>query len=160
MAEGRQFFWRDKMSKKVYVGNLSQSVDSAMLETWFAEFGTVESVNVVTDRETSQNKGYGFVQMSSDTEAAAAIQALNGKEVEGRMLKVAEANPPKVKPRFGGSGGGPRGGGGGGRRPGGFGGGPRGGGGDRGGNRGGSGGGGFGGGGNRSGGGGGGFGRR
>jgi hypothetical protein len=142
------------MSKKVYVGNLSLSVDSAMLETWFAEFGTVESVNVVTDRETSQSKGYGFVQMSSDTEAAAAIQALNGKEVEGRMLKVAEANPPKVKPRFGGGGGGPRGGGGG-RRPGGFGG-PRGGGGGGGGRREG----GFGGGGNRSGGGGGGFGRR
>ncbi|MBM4104151.1 MAG: RNA-binding protein [Planctomycetes bacterium] len=129
------------MSKKVYVGNLSLSVDSAMLETWFAEFGAVESVNIVTDRETSQSKGYGFVQMSSDAEAAAAIQALNGKEVEGRMLKVAEANPPKVKPRFGGGGGGPRGGGG--RRPGGFGG-PRGGGGRReggfGGNRGGDGG--------------------
>jgi RNA recognition motif-containing protein len=143
------------MSKKVYVGNLSLSVDSAMLETWFAEFGAVESVNIVTDRETSQSKGYGFVQMSSDTEAAAAIQALNGKEVEGRMLKVAEANPPKVKPRFGGGGGGPRGGSGGGRRPGGFGG-PRGGGGGGGRREGGFGGG------NRSGGGGGGggFGRR
>lgn len=139
------------MSKKVYVGNLSLSVDSAMLEAWFKEFGAVESVNIVTDRETSQSKGYGFVQMSSDTEAAAAIQALNGKEVEGRMLKVAEANPPKVKPRFGGGGGGPRGGGG--RRPGGFGG-PRGGSGGGGGRREG----GFGG--NRSGGGGDGFGRR
>ena len=113
------------MPKKLYVGNLSPNVDSAMLETWFSEFGVVESVNIVTDRETSQGKGYGFVQMASEQEAAAAIQALNGKEVEGRMLKVAEANPPKVKPRFGG--GGPRGGGGGGggRRPGGFGG-PRG----------------------------------
>ncbi len=108
------------MPKKLYVGNLSPSVDSAMLEAWFKEFGVVESVNIVTDRETSQGKGYGFVQMASEQEAAAAIQALNGKEVEGRMLKVAEANPPKVKPRFGG------GGGGGGRRPGGFGGGPRG----------------------------------
>jgi cold-inducible RNA-binding protein len=112
------------MPKKLYVGNLSHTVDSVMLKTWFSEFGVVESANVVTDRETGQNKGYGFVQMASDTEAAAAVEALNGKEVEGRMLKVAEANPPKVKPRFGGGGGGPRGGGGGGgRRPGGFGGG-------------------------------------
>jgi hypothetical protein len=115
------------MPKKLYVGNLSHSVDSAALKTWFSEFGVVESVNVVTDRETGQNKGYGFVQMTTDAEATAAMEALNGKEVEGRVLKVAEANPPKVKPRFGGGGGGGGhrggGGGGGGRRPGGFGGG-------------------------------------
>lgn len=147
------------MAKKLYVGNLSHSVDSAALKTWFSEFGVVESVNVVTDRETGQNKGYGFVQMTTDAEATAAVEALNGKEVEGRILKVAEANPPKVKPRFGGGGGGGGhrgggGGGGGGRRPGGFGGG---------GNRGGGGGGGGyrgGGSGNREGGGGGGYGRR
>jgi hypothetical protein len=114
------------MAKKLYVGNLSHTVDSAALKTWFSEFGVVESVNVVTDRETGQNKGYGFVQMTTDAEATAAVEALNGKEVEGRILKVAEANPPKVKPRFGGGGGGGHrggGGGGGGRRPGGFGGG-------------------------------------
>lgn len=117
------------MAKKLYVGNLSHTVDSAALKTWFSEFGVVESVNVVTDRETGQNKGYGFVQMTTDAEATAAVEALNGKEVEGRILKVAEANPPKVKPRFGGGGGGgghrggSGGGGGGGRRPGGFGGG-------------------------------------
>ncbi len=120
------------MAKKVYVGNLSSGCDNAGLEALFSPFGTVESVNVVMDRETGQSKGFGFVQMSSDQEAQAAMDALNGKEVEGRGLKVAEAIPPKMnKPRFGGGGGG-----GGGRRPGGFGGG-RGGrpGGDRGGNR-------------------------
>jgi hypothetical protein len=146
------------MPKKLYVGNLSHSVDSAALKTMFSEFGVVESVNVVTDRETGQNKGYGFVQMTTDAEATAAMEALNGKEVEGRVLKVAEANPPKVKPRFGGGGGGGGHRGGGGRRPGGFGGG---GGGGRGGS--GGGGGGYRGGGssgNREGGGGGGYGRR
>jgi RNA recognition motif-containing protein len=121
------------MAKKVYVGNLSAGCDNAALEALFAPFGTVESVNIVMDRETGQGKGFGFVQMASDTEAQAAMDGLNGKEIDGRALKVAEANPPKMnKPRFGG------GGGGGGRRPGGFGG-PRGGGrpgGDRGGNRG------------------------
>lgn len=120
------------MAKKVYVGNLSSGCDNAALEALFSPFGTVESVNVVMDRETGQSKGFGFVQMSKDEEAQAAMDGLNGKEVDGRMLKVAEAVPPKMnKPRFGG------GGGGGGRRPGGFGGG-RGGrpGGDRGGNRG------------------------
>lgn len=112
------------MTKKVYVGNLSAKVDTAMLESWFAEFGTVESANIVMDRETGQSKGFGFVQMGTEQEAQAAMDALNGKEIEGRILKVAEANPPKTnKPRFGGGGGG-----GGGRRPGGFGGGPRGGG--------------------------------
>lgn len=115
------------MSKKVFVGNLARNVDADMLKMWFSEFGTVEHVNVVMDRDTGQSKGYGFVQMSSDQEAAAAMEALNNKEVDGRNLKVAPANPPKVKPRFGGGGGGggPRGrsgGGGGGRRPGGFGG--------------------------------------
>ncbi|MEN6307836.1 MAG: RNA-binding protein [Anaerohalosphaeraceae bacterium] len=112
------------MTKKVYVGNLSSKVDTAMLESWFAEFGAVESANIVMDRETGQSKGFGFVQMGTEQEAQAAMDALNGKEIEGRILKVAEANPPKTnKPRFGGGGGG-----GGGRRPGGFGGGPRGGG--------------------------------
>jgi len=126
------------MTKKVCVGNLSAKVDTAMLESWFTEFGTVESANIVKDRETGQSKGFGFVQMSSEQEAQAAMNAMNGKEVEGRILKVAEANPPKTnKPRFGGGGGG-----GGARRPGGFGGGPRGGnrGNDRGGDRGGRGG--------------------
>jgi RNA recognition motif-containing protein len=124
------------MTKKVYVGNLSAKVDTAMLESWFTEFGTVESANIVMDRETGQSKGFGFVQMSSEQEAQAAMNAMNGKEVEGRILKVAEANPPKTngnKPRFGGGGA---------RRPGGFGGGTRGGnrGNDRGGDRGGRGG--------------------
>jgi len=126
------------MTKKVCVGNLSAKVDTAMLESWFTEVGTVESANIVKDRETGQSKGFGFVQMSSEQEAQAAMNAMNGKEVEGRILKVAEATPPKPnKPRFGGGGGG-----GGARRPGGFGGGPRGGnrGNDRGGDRGGRGG--------------------
>ena len=129
------------MAKKMYVGNLSYSVDSGTLTAWFSAHGTVESANIISDRETNQSRGYGFVEMSSEEEAKAAIEALNGTEKDGRALKVSEANPPKQR------------GGGGGRR---FGGG--GGGGFRGGNRGGGGGGGYGG--NRGGGGGGGGGKR
>ncbi|MBC7466572.1 MAG: RNA-binding protein [Bdellovibrio sp.] len=104
------------MGKKIYVGNLSYSVDSAALQDIFAEFGHVESANVIMDRDSGRSKGFGFVEMGSESEAATAIQKLNGQEMSGRALNVSEAKPQE--PRTGGGGGG-----GGGRRPGGGGGG-------------------------------------
>jgi len=92
------------MGRKLYVGNLGYDVSNADLEQLFASHGTVDSVNVITDRGTGQSKGFGFVEMSSSSEAEAAIAALDGKELGGRAIKVNEA-----KPR-------PAGGGGGGRR--------------------------------------------
>src|SRR3954468_11234226 len=115
------------MGKKLYVGNLTYGVSDSDLQTMFEAHGTVQSAQVIMDRDTGRSKGFGFVEMGSDQEAQAAIQALNGKEVDGRALTVNEA-----RPREGG------GGGGGGRGRGGFGGG--GGGGGRGGSGGGSGG--------------------
>jgi RNA recognition motif-containing protein len=132
------------LGTKLYVGNLAYSVDKSILEEMFADFGTVTSAQVIMDRETNRSKGFGFVEMGSDSEAQAAISGLNGKNVDGRNLTVNEARPQE--PRSGGFGGG--GGGGGGRRgPGGFGGGGGGGGAGRRGPGGGGGGGGFGGGG-------------
>ncbi len=107
------------MGKKIYVGNLSFTVDSDQLADVFAEFGTVESANIITDRETGRSKGFAFVEMSADSEAQAAIDKLNGQEFAGRAMNISEAKPQA--PRTGG--GGPRGGGGGGRGGGGFGGG-------------------------------------
>jgi RNA recognition motif-containing protein len=120
------------MGKKLYVGNLSYSVDSSALEQLFGAHGTVVSAQIINDRDTGRSKGFGFVEMSSDTEAQAAIAALNGQQHEGRALTVNEARPRED--RSGGGGGGGRGGYGGGGGRGGFGGGGRGGGGrDRGG---------------------------
>ena len=108
------------MGKKLYVGNLSYDVDNAALEEWFVEHGTVESANVITDRATGRSKGFGFVEMSNDDEAQAAMSALDGKDFGGRAIKVNEAKP-QVNRGGGGGGGGGRGGyggggGGGGRR--------------------------------------------
>jgi len=129
------------MGKKLYVGNLSYSVDSSELETMFSAHGTVQSAEIISDRETGRSKGFGFVEMGSDDEAQAAIAALNGQENNGRALTVNEAKPKE--PRSGGFGGGGGGGGGrGGYGGGGGGGGGRGGFGGGGGGRGGSGGGG------------------
>ncbi len=104
------------MGRKLYVGNLSYDADQATLETMFAEHGTVESVNVITDRETGRSKGFGFVEMSSDEEAQAAMTALDGKDCGGRALKVNEARPQTNRGGRGGGGGGGYGGGGGRRR--------------------------------------------
>ena len=102
------------MGKKIYVGNLSYTVDSAALSDIFAEYGTVDSANVITDRESGRSKGFGFVEMATDGEAQTAIQKLNGVEKMGRALNVSEAKPQA--PREGGGGGrGGFGGGGGGR---------------------------------------------
>src|SRR3954463_1889974 len=113
------------MGKKLYVGNLSYDVDSSALEQMFAPHGTVESAQIITDRDTGRSKGFGFVEMSSDAEAQAAIAAMNGQEHGGRALTVNEAKPREERPRGGGGGGGGRGGygGGGGGGGGGYGGG-------------------------------------
>ena len=103
------------MGKKLYVGNLSYDVDNAALEEWFVEHGTVESANVITDRATGRSKGFGFVEMSNDDEAQAAMSALDGKDFGGRAIKVNEAKP-QVNRGGGGGGGYGGGGGGGGRR--------------------------------------------
>jgi RNA recognition motif-containing protein len=113
------------MGKKLYVGNLSYGVSDSDLQHMFEPHGTVQSAQVIMDRDTGRSKGFGFVEMGSDAEAQAAIAALNGSEVEGRPLTVNEARP---KPEGGGGGGrggygGGRGGGGGGGGRGGYGGG-------------------------------------
>ncbi len=144
------------MSVRLYVGNLPFGVTEQDLEEIFAQVGTVESTNIVTDRDTGRSRGFAFVEMETQEAADAAIQNFNGRELEGRSLTVNEARPRESRPPrsggFGGGGGrggfgggGGRGGGGGfggggGRGGGGFGGGGgrgggRGGGGDRGGNR-------------------------
>ena len=108
------------MGKKLYCGNLSFNVSSSDLEQLFTEFGTVESAQVITDRDTGRSKGFGFVEMSSDAEAQAAIDGLNEKEHDGRPLTVNEARPREDRGGGGGRrGGGGYGGGGGGRRGGG-----------------------------------------
>ena len=101
------------MGKKLYVGNLAYSVGDQELEQLFAPHGTVQSAQVILDRDTGRSKGFGFVEMGSDQEAQTAIAAMNGKEIEGRSLTVNEARP---KTDRGGGGGGGRGGYGGGRR--------------------------------------------
>src|ERR687890_877346 len=102
------------MGSKLYVGNLSYNVTNADLEQLCAQHGTVQSAEIIQDRDTGRSKGFGFVQMGSDEEAQAAIAALNGQEVDGRALTVNEAKPREDRPRGGGGGGGGRGGQGGG----------------------------------------------
>jgi len=99
------------LGKKLYVGNLAYSVGKNDLQEMFNPYGTVSSAQVITDRDSGNSKGFGFVEMSSDQEAQAAIDALNGKSVDGRNLIVNEARPQE--PRSGGGYGG-RGGNGGG----------------------------------------------
>jgi RNA recognition motif-containing protein len=102
------------VAKKLYVGNLSYGTTDSDLQSMFEEFGTVQSAQVIMDRESGRSKGFGFVEMSSDQEAQAAIKALNGKDMDGRALTVNEAKPREDR------GGGGRGGyGGGGGRSGG-----------------------------------------
>jgi cold-inducible RNA-binding protein len=108
------------MGRKLYVGNLTYGVGDADLQQMFEAFGTVQSAQVIMDRDTGRSKGFGFVEMGSDQEAQAAITGLNGKEHDGRALTVNEAKPKTEGGGRGGSGGGGRGGygggGGGGRR--------------------------------------------
>jgi RNA recognition motif-containing protein len=94
------------MGKKLYCGNLSYNVDSSALEQLFSAHGTVQSAEVIQDRDTGRSKGFGFVEMGSEDEAQAAIAALNGQEHDGRALTVNEAKPREDRPRGGGGGGG------------------------------------------------------
>src|SRR5687767_4929560 len=98
------------MGSKLYVGNLSYNATSSDLEQMFGQHGTVQSAEVIQDRDTGRSKGFGFVQMGSDAEAQAAIAALNGQQHDGRALTVNEAKPREDRPRGGGGGGGGRGG--------------------------------------------------
>jgi RNA recognition motif-containing protein len=114
------------MGKKLYVGNLAFQTSSQDLQELFAQAGTVESAQVIEDRDTGRSKGFGFVEMSTDDEAAAAIEQFNGKDLAGRALTVNEARPRENRGGGGGrgfGGGGNRGGGGYGGNRGGFGGG-------------------------------------
>jgi RNA recognition motif-containing protein len=105
------------MSKNLYVGNLPFQTTTDDLRDLFAQYGNVKSSQVVMDRESGRSRGFGFVEMNDGAEAA--IEALNGKEFQGRSLAVNEARPREERPRGGGGGGGYRGGGGGGDRGGG-----------------------------------------
>jgi cold-inducible RNA-binding protein len=105
------------MSTKLFVGNLSFNVTENDLQDAFAEFGTVSEVNVMMDRATNRPRGFAFVTMSSKEEADKAIQAMNGKQLDGRALTVNEARPREERPPRSGGGGYGGGGGGGGRRP-------------------------------------------
>jgi RNA recognition motif-containing protein len=91
------------MAKKIYVGNLSFQTTEADVSEMFGNVGQVESVQIITDRDTGRSKGFGFVQMSDDAAAEKAIAAFNGKEVNGRQLTVNEARPMEKK-NFGGGG--------------------------------------------------------
>ena len=96
------------MGKKLYVGNLPFSATEDVLADSFAECGTVDSVRIITDRDTGRSKGFGFVEMSSDEEATTAITKFNGAMYEGRAMTVSEAKPmaPRENRGFGGGGGG------------------------------------------------------
>ena len=85
------------MSKKVYVGNMNYATTAEQLEDLFAQYGTVLSVNVITDRETNRPKGFAFVEMEDDGAAEAAISSLNNAEFDGRNLRVNEANERKPR---------------------------------------------------------------
>jgi hypothetical protein len=100
------------MGNKLYVGNLAYGIRDEDLQQNFAAFGTVASAKVMMDRETGRSKGFGFVEMSSDAEAQAAIAGMNGKDLEGRAVVVNEARPREERPGGFGGGGGRSGGGG------------------------------------------------
>lgn len=103
------------MSSKLYVGNLPFSATEEALTSAFAAIGTVDSVKIITDRDTGRSKGFAFVEMSDEEGAQKAIQALNGSDFGGRSLKISEARPQEPRRGGGGGYGGGRGGGGGGR---------------------------------------------
>ncbi len=84
---------------QIYVGNMSYETTQENLESLFAQYGSVDSVKIITDRETGRAKGFGFITMNDDNSAQNAIAELNGKEFDGRTLKVNEAKPKEYKPR-------------------------------------------------------------
>ena len=97
------------MGRKLYVGNLPYSATETSLREAFSASGTVDTVSLITDRDTGQSKGFAFVEMASDREAQAATEAMNGKMLDGRQIKVNEAKPRENR-SGGGGGGGSRGG--------------------------------------------------
>ena len=107
-------FQANAMAKRLYVGNLSYSLDSELLQELFEQYGRVRSAQVLIDRETNRSRGFGFVEMEDDAEADAAIEALDGNDHDGRRLTVNEARPREPRSGGGGYGGGRSGGGGGG----------------------------------------------
>lgn len=104
------------MSKKVFVGGLSWNTDDTGLRSAFEKFGDVSDVRVITDRETGRSRGFGFVTFENSDAAATAISEMNGKDLDGRTIKVNEAEEKPRRSGGGGGGGGYRGGGGGGNR--------------------------------------------
>ncbi|NLZ67844.1 MAG: RNA-binding protein [Spirochaetales bacterium] len=88
------------MAKNIYVGNISFKTTEDGLKDFFTQYGEVVRVKIVKDRETNRSQGYGFVEMSDDDAATAAITALNGKELDGRALRINEALPRTEKPHF------------------------------------------------------------
>ncbi len=94
------------MGKKLYIGNLPYSADDAALQSIFAQAGTVSSATVIFDRATGRSRGFGFVEMANDNEAADAIQKFNGADYDGRPMIVSEAKPEGERPRREGGGGG------------------------------------------------------
>jgi cold-inducible RNA-binding protein len=101
-GEAQSVMGESKRMKNIYVGNLSYSVTEGALRSLFEAHGAVERVSIVTDRDTGQPKGFGFVEMTNDADAVKAIAALDGKDLEGRKLNVNEARPKTDRP--GGSG--------------------------------------------------------
>jgi cold-inducible RNA-binding protein len=93
------------VGRKLYVGNLPYSATEEALSEKFAEFGSVESAKLIIDRDTGRSKGFGFVEMGSDAEAQAAIDALDGQDYDGRPMKVNEAKPQEKRTGGGGRGG-------------------------------------------------------
>jgi RNA recognition motif-containing protein len=96
---------RSLLSKKLYVGNLTYNVTETDLEALFAPFGTVQSAQIIVDRDTNRSKGFGFVEMDTESQAQAAIEGLNAREHDGRNLTVNEAKPREARPGGGGGGG-------------------------------------------------------
>ena len=94
------------MAKKIYVGNMSYTTTKEQVQELFAQYGAVTSVALITDRDTGRAKGFGFVEMATDDAAAQAIAALDGKEYDGRKIKVNEDRPKSDEGRGGGGGGG------------------------------------------------------
>ena len=94
------------MANKLFIGSLAWTTTDDSLRDFFATVGTVSSANVIVDRDTNRSKGFGFVEMSTDEEAKAAIDQLNGKELDGRAIVVNEARPREERPRDNNGGGG------------------------------------------------------
>ncbi len=88
------------MATKLFVGGLPYSVTNPQLENMFTQFGTVTSVNIITDRYSGQSKGFGFIEMQNDNEATNAIKQLDGTEIDGRKIAVSVARPKEERPSF------------------------------------------------------------